>query len=167
MSKPTIRRVPSDDCEVDVGGETFNPHEGEWVEIQPGASIRELKSLWAFDRLSTDLDNLSGEPDEKIRTLERLEVHFDALTEWVGRRVKAWNWTDDENQLMPQPDGTATPMRELKPQELYYLRRILRGEGPADRLNASPPSQTISSATESAQTPKEQLPTSGRSRTKS
>lgn len=167
MAKPPVRRVPSDDCEVTIAGVTYNPHEGEYVEVVGSASIAELKSLWAFDRISVELQAIQGDPDEYEKTTKRLDEYYDDLCAWIARRVVDWDWTDDQGHPLPKPDGSLKPIQALRSDEIYYLRRVLRGESPLVANGDSGTLPTTPSATDSTPTPKEPRLTSGRSRMKS
>lgn len=140
---PPVLTVPSDDCAVTVGGVDYRVHRGQSVSIVGTRTVGELKATWAFDRLSVQMDAIKGEPDEYARTLELMENHFDALISWMAQRVTDWDWTDPRGEPLPKPDGTSAPFERLSPQEIHYLRQVLRGEGSAEAKNAG----TSSSAT--------------------
>lgn len=150
-----------------IGGATYTPHEGEWVDVVGSASIAELKSLWAFDRVSVELQELEGSPDESKLVAKRLDQYYDDLAAWIARRVVDWNWTDDQGHPLPKPDGTIGPIQALRGDEIYYLRRVLRGESPLVESQDSTPSPSISSAIDSTPTQTMSRSTTGRKHMKS
>lgn len=134
---PAPIKVPSDDCTVTVDGVEYHLHRGQSVSVVGTRSIGEMKAAWGFNRLSAELDAVKGEPDENVRAIALLEEHYDSLLLWMADRIVDWDWTDQRGRLLPKPDGTTDPLLKLAPDELFYLTRILRGEGPADEKNSS------------------------------
>ncbi len=67
-----------------------------------------------------------------VRTAQLLEDHFEDLLRWTAPRLLSWNWTDAQGRPLPPLDGTPDPLRYLSPEELHYLRLVIRGEGPAE-----------------------------------
>lgn len=147
MAKPLPRRVPSDDCAVDLDGDTYYPHEGEWVEIVGVPSVAELQAFTALAALGQDLAVAEGEPDEAGQAAAAIDRHFTAVCAALAERIVAWNWTDMRGRELPSPDGNPAVFASLSTEELYYLTRVARGERAADRKNDSRPTVTTSSAT--------------------
>lgn len=91
---PTMaRRVSCDDLTVVVGGETYFPHYGEWVEYKGRPSVGLYIKLLGMNSASED-----------------------GLKE-LAKYVTAWNWTDDDNKPYPAPSAevfTMLPTDELK-----------------------------------------------------
>lgn len=151
MSKPPIRRVPSDDCVVTVDGVEYRPHEGEYVEIAGKPSIGALQALWHFRKSAKAPQE---EPPEGAsaaalseyndRSIGRISEQFDALCEVIARHVTGWNWTDGRGVPLPQPDGTPTPIKALESEELYWLESAIQGQTSAARKNALKPSAPTS-----------------------
>lgn len=135
LPAPTV--VPSDDCVVTVAGAPYHIHRGQTVSVIGTRSIGEMKAAWGFNRLSTELDAVKGEPDENVKAVALLEDHYDALLLWMADRIVDWDWTDQRGRPLPKPDGTVEPLLKLAPDELFYLTGILRGEVPADEKNSS------------------------------
>jgi len=135
MAKPKARRIPSDDCAVASGGETYYPHEGEWVEIRPVASIAEVRALDGLRRLKVELDAAAGESDEAVRVLSIMDKHFGAVCESLARRMVAWSWTDDNGEPMPQPASQPKVLEQLKGDEILWLMNAAQGESGAARKN--------------------------------
>jgi hypothetical protein len=155
-TKPQPRRVPSDDCEVSISGEKYYPHVGEslWVVGRP--RLGEQKAQWAFLRISAELDEVTadpraeGEADEAYRARVResneaqinvVEGHYDQLISWFAARINRWDWTDDKGDQLPPLDGTTKPFLSLTMDEVFYIKDVLLGEGPAEALNEETTSQ--------------------------
>jgi hypothetical protein len=149
MAKPGFRRVPSDDCKVEDGGELFYPHEGEWIECTRGLQVREMASLQEMQSMLTELDTVKGEPDEWQRVPEIMTRHYDRLIPILRDRVVRWNWTDDAGRPYPQPMDDPDVFRRLKPEELWYLSAAIRGETPGEQKNGGSGTPITSSATAS------------------
>lgn len=156
-SKPPLRRYPSDDCAVTVGGEIYYPHRGESLWLRGGAKYGQIKTSWSFTRISVALDEAAPDPkaesesDDEFRErakrahddqLRIVEAHYDDLVTWLSRRIVRWDWTDDDGKLLPALDGTEAPFLDLTTDELFYLSRVVSGEAPAEVGNddsTSPP----------------------------
>ena len=136
MAKPKAKRVPSDDCVVSSDGETYYPHEGEWVEIRPVTSIAEIRALDGLRRLKVEFDAAKGEQDEGMRIVAIMDKHFGAVCEALARRLTAWNWTDDNDQPMPQPASQPKVIEQLKADEIMWLVNAAHGESATERKNA-------------------------------
>lgn len=158
-TKPQPRRVPSDDFEIEISGEVYYPHLGEsiWIVGQP--TIGELKATWGFNRISVELDDVAADPpaegeapdeverrqrDSRVKAVQLVENHYDDLLAWIAPRLSGWDWTDNDSNPLPQPDRTPAPLQCLTPDELFYIRSVLRGEGPAEVGNADSTSATTS-----------------------
>ncbi len=135
--KIPYKRVLSDDCVIHVGrvwddgqivdeGQTYNIHEGEWIEIIPVTSTRHWIEL---DKLQKAY--ISGDPEKGDKALG-------ALAELLAKRVKKWSWTDNEGKALPQP--TAKTIKELDDEEFLYLITAISGETTGERKNESKPS---------------------------
>jgi hypothetical protein len=77
--------------------------------------------------------------------------------------VLRWNWTDDAGRPYPQPEGDPEVFRRLRPEELMYLSKAVRGETPGEQKNGLSGTPTTSSATASPETAAP-ASTTGRSR---
>jgi hypothetical protein len=149
MAKPQSRRVPSDDCEVTVDGEVYRPHEGESVWFLPGMPSDIWETLYAMARLADELKAVDGEPDEIEKTLGLMEGHFRTACRILARQLVRWDWTDMASEPLPQPRGHPETIKQLDDDEVHWLIRALRGQTAGQRGNASAPSPTTSSDTES------------------
>lgn len=141
---PEAVRISSDDCTVTIGGKEYHVHRGQSVWIVGARSIGLMKASWGFNRLTVELDAVAvaetateKEKDEATaKAMALLEANYDTLLEWMAKRIDGWDWTDASGKPMPAPDGTPAPLLGLCPEELFYLNRILRGEGTADEKNS-------------------------------
>lgn len=147
MGKPASVRVPSDDFVVEIGGEPFHTHEGEWVEVLPQMSVRDMQQMQRLNRVDVEIDALAGEDGGEDAVLALLDATYADLCQTLAARIIDWTWTDDAGRPLPKPDGTAEPFRRLAPQELWYLVRVVRSDNPAARGKGSNGSPTTSSAT--------------------
>lgn len=169
MAKPQPKQIPSDTCKVTIAGETYYPHEGEWIEVLPSPNtLREQQAFVRFSIAARNLAATEGDDDQVDHTGEYLERDFGTLLEVVARRVISWNWTDMRGRPLPQLDGKTDLLRDLSDQEVYWLVGACRGEAPevieAEEKKDSLTLPTTSSATEPTPIP---TPSStDRSRTK-
>jgi hypothetical protein len=149
-TKPQPRRVPSDDCEVTIRGESYHPHVGESLWVIGSETIGQMKSRWAFLHLSSELDEAKeapqaeGESEEDYKKrvekangerIKLIEAQYDDLVHWFAVRLAKWDWTDNASHPHPELDGTITPFMNLSMDEVYYIKNVLSGEGPAEALN--------------------------------
>ena len=147
MSKPASVRVPSDDFVVEIGGQPFHTHEGEWVEVLPQMSVRDMQQMQRLNRVDVELDALAGEDGGEDAVLALLDATYADVCRTLAARITDWTWTDDAGRPLPKPDGTAEPFRCLTPRELMYLNQVLQDDHPAARGKDSNGSPTTSSAT--------------------
>lgn len=149
MSKPQPQRIPSDDCVVTINGTEYHPHEGEWVEVLAGMTVREYQALSRLVDYGMQLLAAQGEPDEQQQVMRLTDQQMDELCVALADRVLDWNWTDLRGRPLPKPDGTPEPLRRLQAQELRWLSTATQGERPADRGKGLSDSPITSSATPS------------------
>lgn len=151
MSKPVPERFDSGDFTVVVNGETYYPHEGEWVELFPDQTVAEVLAQAGMAKLASQIKSAEGDPDEQSQVLAAIAEHFDVACEQLADRVMAWSWTDRRGNPLPQPDGTVGPIKRLSNEEMRYLLTVKasKQESKADRKNGSRLSLTSSSATRS------------------
>lgn len=147
MAKPQPLRFPSDDCPVSVGGTIYYPHEGEYVELFPVASVAELATFGEIFRLGVDMNAAKGEPDEAVRIGDLLSRHFDEACNLLAGRVVAWDWTDLRGQPYGQP--SVEVIRKLAAEEIIWLIGLSQnGETPTQRKKGLPGLPTMSSDTQ-------------------
>ena len=143
--KPKIPaiRVKSDDCSISVGqvvedGEVVDQgtphyvHKGEWVEILPVITVKEVMQI---SKLQNAGDNASG-----------LGESLTELCKELSRRVIKWNWTDLMGEPIDQPYGRPEILERLSSEELMWLMGAASGGESADaRKKDSDNSENISS----------------------
>jgi len=131
--KPKIptQKVLSDACAINVGqvvedGEITSPgvpyyvHEGEWVEVMPVMTVREVMNL-------SRLQNNSGEGSTLGQSLTD-------LCQELSRRVIKWNWTNLMGEKMEQPYNRPDVLESLSSEELLWLVNATGGgEGAEER----------------------------------
>ena len=132
------RRVKSDDCliypdrqvsdagEITSQGEGVAVHVGEWVEILPVQSMRELI---AIGRIASQVNSDTEMVDRAGQSGEGLYLLCQALAD----RVTAWNWTGNTGQPLPQPYKRPEVLTALSNDELMHLVQAARGETPDER----------------------------------
>lgn len=54
------------------------------------------------------------------------------LRKFLGQRVAAWNWVDDDGNPLPQPSEDVTVVDRLTDNEVAFLTECLRGPSAAD-----------------------------------
>ena len=128
------KRIPSDECMVTVGreisdgkitaeGMAYKMHEGEWVDILPVRTLREMTRL-------VDLRSSKGNDILLSHALKE-------TCEELAKRVMDWNWTDVMGQPLPQPYGHPEIIEGLYSDEIIWLLTQLSGaETTGERKNA-------------------------------
>lgn len=98
QTKPPLeaRRVYSDDLSIVIGGETYYPHAGEWVEFKGRPSV----GLY-------------------VKLLDLATASQDSLHE-LHKYIVAWNWTDDAGNAYANPPTLET-LLEMPAAELKWL----------------------------------------------
>lgn len=165
MAKPKPTRVDSSDCRVEMFGDPYCPHEGEWVEMVRGLATGALEHLDALSQLQTQGLTLQDEEGGNVRMAQMMKQTAVVMWDLLKDRLIAWNWTDDRGRPLPQPDGTVEPLKLLNFEELLWLFGVLQGETKVERKNGSAPSPIISGASPSQPTGAKSR-TGGRGRTK-
>ena len=150
--KPKIPavRVDSDECSINIGqviedGEITNPgiphyvHKGEWVEVLPVMSVREVMNI---SRLQASVGDSS-----------QLGENLTALCDELARRIISWNWTDIMGEPMEQPYKRADVLEALTSEELMWLMSAAgSGESADARKKDSAKSESISLGMGNSQT---------------
>lgn len=134
-TRPPLRRVQSDSCSVEVEGETYYPHRGEWVDMTRIASARQ----WL---LAMEMSQDGAEANT---------AKFGEVLQTVADRIVAWNWTDQRGNPLPPPSYDV--IRGLSFDEIRWLQQASLGVQPEteeSRGNASLPSTSPSTATRKA-----------------
>ncbi len=137
MSKPQPTRFPSDDFTVTINGETYHPHEGEWVELFPDQTVKELIGTASLARYGAMIQAAKGDPDAALQIMSALGGQYDVICAQLADRVMDWTWTDRRGNPMPKPDGTPGPIGRLTDPEIAYLLSLKasKQETDADRKN--------------------------------
>lgn len=138
MAKPQPTRIPSDDCAVLIDGETYHPHEGEWVEMFRGQSVAEMEPLNALLRLQPQMEAARDDPAAMAEVMPRMEEAFRAVSELLAERITGWSWTDMRGRALDNPP-TAEALRRLDTQELNYLVMAAQGGAAAEGKGATKP----------------------------
>ena len=146
MSKPKPVRVPSDDCAIVVAGETYYPHEGEWVDVIPTPSIRNYRALRVLGEAGTRILAAAGEPDENLQTVTIIDEAYTAVCAELADRIVDWSWTDDAGRPLPKPDGRPEPLVGLRAEEINWLVGAVIGKTPAQEKKGSRRSRITSLA---------------------
>ncbi len=158
--KPQALEIPSDDCEVEVDGEKFYPHVGEWIKAIPGMTVGNIGMSHRLNSLQTEMaaveddhaeDDKSAEAEagRKKAGEEQIAIMAGAFDEGLAilqGRIFEWNWTDDNDDRYEQPRRDPEVFRKLRTEEFYYLIGAVQNGGADQSKNASRPSQTSSSA---------------------
>jgi len=114
---PTVK-VPSDECFLSIGqviedGVVVDPgiphyvHKGEWVEILPVMTVKEVMQISRLQNASEEGNNL-GE-------------NLTQLCAELSRRVIAWNWTGLMGETLEQPYQRPDVLEGLSSEELMWL----------------------------------------------
>lgn len=104
----TPRQVDSDDLAVVVGGDTYYPHEGEWVKFKGRPSM----GLWLKVKALGEEESSGGE-----------EVYALLLN-----HIHSWSWTDDNGDPYENPPTIGT-LLSLAKEEFGWLLAKLGDEG--------------------------------------
>jgi len=129
--KPKIpaQKVLSDDCSISVGqvvedGEIVQQgvphfvHKGEWVEILPVMTVKEVMQISRLQNAGTDGSQLGQ--------------NLTDLCKELARRVISWNWTDLMGEPMEQPYNRPDVLEGLSSEELMWLMGATGGGESAD-----------------------------------
>ena len=142
-------KVLSDECFISTGqviedgeiidaGIPYYVHQGEWVEVMPVLTVKEVMQL-------SRLQNGSNNP-------EALGDNLTALCVELSHRLVAWNWTDLMGEPMEQPFNRPDVLEGLSSDELMWLVSATSGSETADaRKKDSDKSGSISLETVDSQ----------------
>ena len=142
--KPKIpaSRIKSDECAINIGqvvedGEVINAgvphyiHQGEWVDILPVMTVKEVVNLSRLQVSGSDPGVLGQ--------------NFTELCRELSRRIIGWNWTDMMGESMEQPYNRPDVLEGLSSEELMWLMSATSGGDSADaRKKDSVKSESIS-----------------------
>jgi len=118
--KPKIPavRVKSDGCAINVGqvieegeivdkGTPHHIHKGEWVEILPVITVKEVMQISKLQNAGDDAGGLGENLTELCKEL--------------SHRVIRWNWTNLMGEPMEQPYNRPDILEGLSSEELMWL----------------------------------------------
>ena len=135
MGKLAPVKVLSDDCEVKVAGETYNPHEGEWIMALRGLSVNEIRLMQRLQTVKVQIEALEGEANEDDEVVRLLVESFEPALNILKHRVTSWNWTDDASRPLAQPTEDPDVFSTLSVHEVWYLVAAVRGETAGEQGN--------------------------------
>lgn len=125
--------IPSDDCEVPVGGETTYPHKGEFIRVIRGRwTIGEVRVAAQLAGKQAEIDALDETSLSYTRDVDAIFGGIvDDLQRIVARRVVAWNWTNAFGQPMALPSEDPDVFNDIAIEELMYVFAVCQGSNPA------------------------------------
>ena len=138
---PTIK-VASDDCTVSVGqvvkdgevvdeGTAYPVHEGEWIEVIPLMTVREVLHL-------SHLQAGIGEGGD-------IGDNLSMLCQELSKRILSWNWTDLMGETLEQPYKNPSVLEDITSEELLWLvTATTQTETGEDRKKDLEPSEVTS-----------------------
>ena len=149
--KPKIpaSRIKSDECAINIGqvvedGEVINAgvphyiHQGEWVDILPVMTVKEVVNLSRLQVSGSDPGVLGQ--------------NFTELCRELSRRIIGWNWTDMMGGELEQPYDRPDVLEQLSSDELLWLvSATTNQESPDERKKGSRQSVNTSSAVTDSQ----------------
>jgi len=149
--KPKIpaSRIKSDECAINIGqvvedGEVINAgvphyiHQGEWVDILPVMTVKEVVNLSRLQVSGSDPGVLGQ--------------NFTELCRELSRRIIGWNWTDLMGNDLEQPYDRPDVLEQLSSDELLWLvSATTNQESPDERKKGSRQSTNTSSAVTDSQ----------------
>jgi hypothetical protein len=126
---PTVK-VKSDECAINVGqviedgeivvtGTPYYVHEGEWVEILPVITVREVMQISKLQGASNGDTSALGD-------------NLTELCKELSRRVIAWNWTGLTGETLEQPFNRPDVLESLSSEELMWLMSATSQQESAD-----------------------------------
>ena len=115
---PTIK-IKSDECTISLGqviedGDVIDPgvahyvHKGEWVELMPVMTVKEVMQLAKLQQGMTSANASLGDS-------------LSNLCAELSKRLIKWNWTDLMGEKLPQPYNNPDVLEALSSDELLWL----------------------------------------------
>lgn len=90
MAKPPLRTISLDAYTVEIDGQTFHPHQEEWVQVYPSLSVHETAQLTGLARDRSETPGWYG-----------------GATSVLAPMIAGWNVTDHKGEPLPPPsEGT-------------------------------------------------------------
>ena len=126
---PTIK-IKSDACTISLGqviedGEIIDPgtahyiHKGEWVELVPVMTVKEVMQLAKLQQGTSSSENSLGDS-------------LSELCKELSKRLIKWNWTDLMGEALPQPYNRPDILEALSADELLWLVNATSNQESAD-----------------------------------
>jgi len=119
---PQPVRYSGDDFSMTVNGETIYPHVGEYVEVWPVLSMREVRRcarLVALIRRGVEY----MDADE----LKELDTEAQMVMQITAENIMSWNLTDLRTGE-PLPKATAKVLDDLSPAEFTWVMQMFTPE---------------------------------------
>lgn len=136
--KPPEREIKLDAYTVEVDGETYYPHEGESIWLEPLDSVDQALEIAELSRFKLQLEAIQGDADADISAVRIMNDVLADIAAFLARHAVRWTVTDARGNPLPQPDGTPETTKRLGKGLLLwlfgYLSRAM-GETAADRKN--------------------------------
>lgn len=132
MGKPLPKEIPSDQCPAGYNGEICYPHQEEVVVLFPGWCWGEVEAYQELKRLGDKIRSGKAGPE----AIEETNKWMDQLCEFLSHRIVSWTWTDRRGRPLPQPDGTAGPLKALTSEEIVWL--MTAGDTSAEQPEPKP-----------------------------
>ena len=110
--------ILSDECSISIGqviedGEVKDPgvahfiHTGEYVEILPVMSVKEVMHI---SRLQNSINDTA-----------QLDTNLTNLCKELSKRIVSWDWTNMMGEPMEQPYNRPEVLEDLSSEELMWL----------------------------------------------
>lgn len=124
-------RVDCSDYQVEVDGEVYHPHEGEWVEVRRMPGIGAILMAQRLASLEETWERIGQDESATRRAAEDLEFIAGA----VARAIPRWSWTDDDENPYPvNPTKEVIESLEI-PETIYLAGVVFRGGRPLDQVD--------------------------------
>ena len=142
--------ILSDECSISIGqviedGEVKDPgvahfiHTGEYVEILPVMSVKEVMHI---SRLQNSINDTA-----------QLDTNLTNLCKELSKRIVSWDWTNMMGEPMEQPYNRPEVLEDLSSEELMWLMSATgAGESADARKKDLEPLENTSLEMESNQT---------------
>ena len=128
-NRPPTKRIACDECPVIVDGQTYYPHEGQWVEVVPVGSMREMFVMGDYSRLVVDIAAAEDDPDLAPEMNQRATQMNQAVLQVLADRIVNWNLTDAYGRELPKPNGTPQAIDRISQSEMWWLLSAIRTGG--------------------------------------
>jgi len=134
---PEPLTLSSDSCDVDYGGRTYYPHQGETVTFIPGLTVAGMLLITRLASLGPAMQALDSDstPSEQAAVMAEFGAVVKDMSDIVAPSIVGWTWTDRNGRPYGKsPAEDPGVLNRLTVSELMYLTLVLRGETePAER----------------------------------